>query len=157
LGAAGILGACALIAYLVDARNGAEETAAQVRVANVATEALAQVQSAASAAEARATAAQASAQALQNERNAQERKREQERAPLLSSPSNYLEVSGIEQRSSGLFSTNATLTAVTILNRSKYAVRDIHGDTTWIGSQGTRLGTTPFAFDGLAGPTGSRH
>ncbi|HEY2514042.1 MAG TPA: hypothetical protein VGI39_24415 [Polyangiaceae bacterium] len=78
----------------------------------------------------------------------------QERLNVLTNPSLYLDTSGFA------FDDDASdyeqLRAMTVWNKSQFAVRGLEGDVIWLDDEGHRIGTSRFALTGTVPARGSR-
>lgn len=79
------------------------------------------------------------------ERQAAERA---EKQGVASNPGSVLNASGFETLDKGVINDYRQLTKVTILNRSKYALRRISGQVEWLTSDGGFVGASPFDVEG---------
>jgi hypothetical protein len=70
----------------------------------------------------------------------------QERLNVISNPSMYLDTSGLD------FDNDASdyeqLLAMTVWNKSRFAVHGLEGDVGWFDDEGHRLGSSPFTLTG---------
>jgi hypothetical protein len=77
----------------------------------------------------------------------------QERLNVITNPSMYLDTSELD------FDNDATdyeqLLAMTVLNKSRFAVHGLEGDVGWFDDEGHRLGSSPFTLAGSIPPHGS--
>jgi hypothetical protein len=85
--------------------------------------------------------------------------RAEERMNLLSNPSLYLSTgereyddTDAEARPDAETASVHQLTAMTVANSSRFAVRDLAGDIVWLDEHDRRLGSTPFSLSGTIGP-----
>jgi hypothetical protein len=78
----------------------------------------------------------------------------QERLNVISNPSMYLDTGAFD------FDNDATdyeqLLAMTVWNKSPFAVRGLEGDVNWFDEEGRRLGSSRFALTGSVPAHGSR-
>ena len=78
----------------------------------------------------------------------------QERLNVISNPSMYLDTGGFD------FDNDASdyeqLLAVTVWNKSPFAVHGLEGDVNWFDDEGRRLGSSRFALTGSVPGHGSR-
>lgn len=77
----------------------------------------------------------------------------QERLNVITNPSMYLDTSDLD------FDNDATdyeqLLAMTVLNKSRFAVHGLEGDVGWFDDEGHRLGSSPFTLAGSIPAHGS--
>jgi hypothetical protein len=76
----------------------------------------------------------------------------EERLNLISNPSLYLQTYDREYSGEDGGVGDRQLTAVTVMNRSHFAVRDLQGDVVWLDGAEQRIGSTPFSLRGTIGP-----
>lgn len=81
--------------------------------------------------------------------------REQSKAQLLASPSQFLEIQGSKFHDKGIINHYGQLVLLTILNRSSLPVQSIAGEVDWIDEAGNTVGSIPFSVRGsiVAGDT----
>jgi hypothetical protein len=70
---------------------------------------------------------------------------------LISNPSLYLQTYDREYSGEDAGAGDRQLTAVTVMNRSHFAVRDLQGDVVWLDGAEQRIGSTPFSLRGAIG------
>jgi hypothetical protein len=78
----------------------------------------------------------------------------QERLNVISNPSMYLDTGGF--RFDDEASDHEQLLAMTVWNKSRFAVRGLEGDVFWLDDDGKRLGSSRFGLDGAVPAYGSR-
>jgi hypothetical protein len=74
--------------------------------------------------------------------------REQARAALLRSPSQFLDVTDAKYFDKGIINDYRQLVDLTILNRSAFAVLNVTGAVDWYDGQGNNVGSIPFSIAG---------
>lgn len=74
--------------------------------------------------------------------------REQAKAALLRSPSQFLDVSEAEYFDKGIINDYRQLVHLTVLNRSAFAVQNVSGTVDWYNQQGNNVGSIPFTVPG---------
>lgn len=83
----------------------------------------------------------------------EERQRiEQEKLRIRAQPSTYLEPSDLAYYDKGIINDYRQLVGVSVLNKSKYPLRNISGDVEWLDDSGARVGSMPFALKGSIVP-----
>jgi len=71
-----------------------------------------------------------------------------ERALIIMSPNNYLEVKDWQGHDRGIINDYRTLKSMTVLNRSRHAIHEMSGEVDWINAQGGNDGSMPFTLKG---------
>jgi hypothetical protein len=78
----------------------------------------------------------------------------EERLNVISNPSMYLDTSGFDFDNEA--SDYEQLLAMTVWNKSRFAVRGLEGDVGWLDDEGRNIGSSPFALEGEVPAHGSR-
>ena len=73
---------------------------------------------------------------------------QQEKQRLVTSPSLFLETSEPGYFDKGIINDYRQLIAVSVLNKSKYPVKNIRGDVDWVNDDGASVGSMPFSLKG---------
>jgi len=95
---------------------------------------------------------------LETAEQAVRRMHREECARMQSNPATLLETSGMQFYDEGIINDYRQLTAVTVLNRSRYcAMRSARGDVVWYDALGNKLGSSPITLSRSipAGGTGT--
>jgi hypothetical protein len=78
----------------------------------------------------------------------------EERLNVISNPSMYLDTSGFDFDNEA--SDYEQLLAMTVWNKSRFAVGGLEGEVGWLDDEGRSIGSSPFALDGAVPAHGSR-
>jgi hypothetical protein len=139
-----------------EAQAAAEQAAEQARLeaaeqARIAEEARAAQEAAdrkAAAEEQRRLIEEAARRAEQERRLEEERAILAEKQSIAANPGPVLQVVEWEYYDDGFINHYREIKALTVLNRSKYALRKLSGQTTWLASNGAAIGATWFRLEG---------
>lgn len=76
---------------------------------------------------------------------------QKEKQDLLARPDSYLEEGDLVYYDKGIIHDYRQLASMTVLNKSKHAVRNMAGEIDWVAPDGSKIGTIPFSKGSLAG------
>jgi len=92
-------------------------------------------------------------------RKAEEEKRrlDTEKERVVATPSQFLESSELEYFDKGIINDYRQLTSARVLNKSRFALRDIQGEVDWIDDNGQKVGSVPFFLKGSIPAGDTKH
>lgn len=79
---------------------------------------------------------------------AEQARREQARASLMATPASFIELSEPRFFDKGIINSYRELTQLTALNRSEFAVNDLHGELELVDSTDNAVAVIPFSIKG---------
>ncbi len=80
--------------------------------------------------------------------NVAEEKEAKEKRDLVNDPARFLEVVDWTYRDDGIINSYRQMATVRVINKSKYAVRDVAGEVDWLDAQDQKLASMPFSLKG---------
>ncbi len=110
--------------------------------------ALARTQAELAALKAKETAAEEARKAQEAARQEARARREQAKQDLLADPSAFIEASGTQFFNKGIFNSYRELVKVSLMNKSRFPVRDIKGTVEWLNDSGDQIASVAFSVPG---------
>jgi hypothetical protein len=81
-------------------------------------------------------------------RRAQDERDRQEKLQIMRAPDDALDTSNIVFYDEGIINDYRTLSSVTVLNKSRFALTNLRGEIDWLDGQGAKFGSMPFSITG---------